>query len=40
MSAGWLFLAVVINLFSRHVVGWSLHHDMTRDLVIDTLRMA
>ena len=37
---GWLFLAVVIDLFSRQVVGWSLRQDMTRDLVIDALRMA
>jgi transposase InsO family protein len=26
---GWLFLAVVIDLFSRQVVGWSLREDMT-----------
>lgn len=37
---GWLFLAVVIDLFSRQVVGWSLRKDMTRDIVIDALRMA
>ena len=37
---GWLFLAVVIDLFSRQVVGWSLRRDMTRDSVIDALRMA
>jgi putative transposase len=37
---GWLFLAVVIDLFSRRVVGWSLREDMTRDIVIDALRMA
>ena len=37
---GWLFLSVVIDLFSRQVVGWSLRGDMTRDLVIDALRMA
>ena len=36
---GWLFLAVVIDLFSRQVVGWSLRADMTRDIVIDALRM-
>ena len=39
-DAGWLFLAVVINLFGRQVVGWSLRHDMARDIVIDALRMA
>ena len=37
---GWLFLAVVIDLFSRQVIGWSLRQDMTRDIVIDALRMA
>jgi transposase InsO family protein len=37
---GWLFLAVVIDLFSRKVVGWSMRPDMHRDLVIDALRMA
>jgi putative transposase len=36
----WLFLAVVIDLFSRQVVGWSLWWDMTREIVIDALRMA
>ena len=37
---GWLFLAVVIDLFSRQVVGWSLRENMTRDIVMDALRMA
>jgi len=37
---GWLFLAVVIDLFSRQVVGWSLRADMSRDIVIDAVRMA
>jgi len=37
---GWLFLAVVIDLFSRQVVGWSLRQDMSRDIFIDALRMA
>jgi transposase InsO family protein len=39
-AEGWLFLAVVIDLFSRQVVGWSLREDMTRDIVIDAVRMA
>ena len=30
----------MIDLFSRQVVGWSLRQDMTRELVIDALRMA
>jgi transposase InsO family protein len=37
---GWLFLAVVIDLFSRKVVGWSMRPNMHRDLVIDALEMA
>ncbi len=37
---GWLYLAVVIDLFSRQVVGWSLREDMTSNIVIDALRMA
>jgi transposase InsO family protein len=37
---GWLFLAVVIDLFSRKVVGWSMQPDMRRNLVIDALEMA
>ena len=37
---GWLFLAVVIDLFSLKVVGWSMRPDMHRDLVIDALEMA
>ena len=37
---GWLYLAVVIDLFSRQVVGFSMSERMTRTLVIDALRMA
>jgi putative transposase len=37
---GWLFLAVVIDLFSRRVVGWSLQSHMERSLVIDAMEMA
>ncbi|CAO3438438.1 Transposase [Azospirillum doebereinerae] len=37
---GWLYLAVVIDLFSRQVVGWALGERMTRQLVIDALTMA
>jgi len=36
---GWLFLAAVIDLFSRRAVGWSLQPDMRRPLVIDALEM-
>jgi putative transposase len=37
---GWLYLAVVIDLFSRQVVGWSMRSDMRSNLVIDALEMA
>jgi putative transposase len=37
---GWLFLAVVLDLFSRRIVGWSLREDMRSELVVDALRMA
>jgi putative transposase len=37
---GWLFLAVVIDLFSRQVVGWSMQPRMHTDLVIQALLMA
>jgi transposase InsO family protein len=38
-NEGWLFLAVVIDLFSRKVVGWSMRPDMQRILVIDAPEM-
>ena len=37
---GWLYLAVVMDLFSRKVVGWSMSERMTASLVCDALRMA
>ena len=37
---GWLYLAVVIDLHSRKVVGWSMNKRMTSQLVCDALRMA
>jgi len=37
---GWLYLAVVIDLFSRQVVGWSMQPRMERDLVLKALLMA
>jgi putative transposase len=39
-SAGWLYLAVVIDLCSRRIVGWSLADHMRADLVVDALRQA
>jgi putative transposase len=37
---GWLYLAVVLDLYSRLVVGWSMSERMTATLVCDALRMA
>ena len=37
---GWLYLAVVIDLFSRQVVGWSMNKRMKASLVNDALLMA
>ena len=37
---GWLFLAVVMDLFSRRIIGWAMDKQATRHLVIDALKMA
>lgn len=37
---GWLHLAVVMDLYSRRIVGWSMSRRMSRHLVIDALTMA
>jgi transposase InsO family protein len=37
---GWLYLAVVIDLFSRRVVGWSMAEHMRLELVLNALQMA
>ena len=39
-AEGWLYLAVVLDLFSRRVVGWSMSASMTAQLVMDALVMA
>ena len=39
-AEGWLYVAAVIDLFSRRVVGWSIKADMTAQLVTDALLMA
>lgn len=39
-SEGWMYLAVVIDLSSRQVVGWSMNTRMTAILVCDALSMA
>ena len=37
---GWLYLAVVVDLYSRRVVGWSMKHTLAREIVLDALMMA
>ncbi len=37
---GWLYLAVVIDLWSRSVIGWSMSERMTAQLACDALQMA
>lgn len=37
---GWLYLAVMLDLFSRRVVGWSLSERLERGLALDALKMA
>jgi len=39
-AEGWLYVAAVIDLFSRRVVGWSMSASMTAQLVTDALLMA
>ena len=39
-SEGWLYLAVVIDLYSRAVIGWSMNKRMKASLVTDALTMA
>jgi len=37
---GWLYLAVVLDLYSRRVIGWSMKPTLARELVLDALLMA
>ena len=37
---GWLYLAAVLDMYTRKVVGWSMAERMTTDLVVNALRMA
>jgi transposase InsO family protein len=39
-TEGWLYLCVVIDLCTRHVVGWSTRDDMTSRIVVDAFVMA
>jgi putative transposase len=37
---GWLYLAVILDLFSRRIIGWSMQGRLEKQLVIDALLMA
>ncbi|MGK0460721.1 MAG: putative transposase [Candidatus Azotimanducaceae bacterium] len=37
---GWLYLAVVVDLYSRMIVGWSMKPTLAREIVVDALMMA
>ena len=39
-SEGWLYLAVILDLYSRRVIGWAVSNRMKRDLAIRALDMA
>ncbi|MEZ4460211.1 MAG: IS3 family transposase, partial [bacterium] len=38
--AGWLYLAVILDLFSRRVVGWAMSKRIDKELVLEALQMA
>ncbi len=37
---GWLYLAVVVDLYSRKVVGWSMKPSLAKEIVLDALTMS
>jgi transposase InsO family protein len=37
---GWLYLAAVLDLYSRRIIGWAMSDRMTSDLTVDALKMA
>jgi putative transposase len=39
-AEGWLYLATIMDLYSRKIIGWSLRERLTKDLVIGALDMA
>ena len=40
MERGYVYLAVVMDLYSRRIVGWSLDKTMTNTLIMDAFKMA
>ena len=40
MCEGWLYLAVILDLFSRKIIGWSMKDRLEKRLVMDALLMA
>jgi len=40
IGSGWLYLAVVMDLFSRRIIGWSMKTTLREELAIDALEMA
>ena len=39
-NQGWLYLAVVMDLYSRRIIGWSMSHRLSRHLAVNALTMA
>ena len=40
MREGWVYLAVIMDMFSRRVLGWALNNRMKQDLALQALNMA
>ena len=37
MKAGWLYLGAVMDLFTRHIIGWSMNARMTKEAFLEAL---
>lgn len=37
---GWLYLAVILDVFSRQIIGWAMNERMTKDLVLAAIKQA
>jgi putative transposase len=40
LGSGFIFLAVILDAYSRAVRGWALRRDLTKELTLSALRMA